>query len=219
MPTLLCSLEMGAEEAHRPPGVHRGPHSHRGGRARRLTDEQWLRYSNAGAEVARWPLFIEEGATTLSSIRAKARRAVRRHGIGLVVVDYLQLVEDPATRNQNRTVEVGAVAQGLKRLAKELHVPVVTPAQINRRSWDRADKRPTMADLRESGQIEQAADVILGLHRPIVFDPDEPERDAAQVGILKNRLGGRSNVWIDMAFAPAFGTWENLSRRLEPAVL
>lgn len=216
-PTLLCSLEMGSHELvsrlvsieSRVPTevVEHG----------RLSDTQWIRYSAAAQDVSDWPLYIEEGATTLAALRAKARRAVRRHAIGLVVVDYLQLVEDPATRSQNRTVEVGSVAQGLKRLAKELHVPVVAPAQINRQSWARTDKRPTMADLRESGQIEQAADVILGLHRPVVFDPDTEERDAAQVGILKNRLGGRSNLWIDMTFAPAFGTWESATRCEVPA--
>jgi len=218
-PTLLCSLEMGSQElvarmvsieAKVPTeAVEHG----------RLTDTQWLRYSAAAQGVANWPLYIEEGATTLSAIRAKARRAARRHNIGLIVVDYLQLVEDPATRGQNRAVEVGSVAQGLKRLAKELHVPVVAPAQINRQSWTRTDKRPNMADLRESGQIEQAADVVLGLHRPVVFDPDIPERDAAQVGILKNRLGGRSNVWLDMRFAPAFGTWESAAHGEAPSSL
>lgn len=219
VPTLLFSLEMGSHElaarlvsteARIPTElVERGA----------MSDAQWIRYSDAARTVSSWPLFIEEGATSLSGIRARARRAARRHGIGLVVVDYLQLVEDPATRSQNRTVEVGSVAQGLKRLAKELHVPVVAPAQINRQSWSRNDKRPTMADLRESGQIEQAADVILGLHRPLVFDPDTAERDAAQVGVLKNRLGGRANVWVDMVFAPAFGIWESLERRSPPAPL
>lgn len=114
-------------------------------------------------DTADVPLFIDDRpGISVAYARAKARKIKRQHGLGLIVVDYLQLMKGPG---ENRTQEVGGISRGLKALAKELRVPVIALAQINRAVESRVDKRPQMSDLRESGDIEADADVIMMLHR------------------------------------------------------
>lgn len=134
------------------------------------------------------PLTVDDTAQMdLGAIRATARRAAQRRGLGLVIVDYLQLIG--ATRRENRVLEVSELSSGLKGLARELRVPVVAAAQLNRASEIRADKRPQLSDLRESGQIEADADVVILLHRP-----DQNDRRSSRAGLVdlilaKNRHG------------------------------
>jgi replicative DNA helicase len=139
------------------------------------------------------PLFIDDSAgLTVAQIRAKARRIKARHGLDLIVVDYLQLMTC-GRRVESRQVEVSEMSRNLKLLAKELDVPVVALSQLNRGPEQRADKRPMLSDLRESGALEQDADLVILLHRPDMYDRDDPRAGEADLILAKNR-GGPTGV-------------------------
>lgn len=149
--------------------------------------DDWDRMSaSVGASMA-WPMFIDDTpAVTVAYVRAKARRIQRTHGLGLVVVDYLGLMRGIG---DSRTQEVGSISRGLKALAKELKVPVIALAQLNRASEGRPDKKPTLADLRDSGEIEQDADIVAMLHRESMHREAPEWEGLAQLLIRKNRNG------------------------------
>lgn len=128
----------------------------------------------------------ESPAVTVSHIRLRCRRIQRQHGLGLIVVDYLQLM---SARGENRTQEVGAISRGLKALAKELQVPVIAVAQINRGVENRNDKRPMLSDLRESGDIENDADIVLMIYRDEYYNPNSEARGLAEILVKKQRNG------------------------------
>ncbi|MBN9695938.1 MAG: replicative DNA helicase [Zoogloea sp.] len=147
----------------------------------------WDQMSSVAGASANWPMFIDDTpAVTVAYVRAKARRIQRTHGLGLVVIDYLGLMRGIG---DNRAQEVGSISRGLKALAKELRVPVIALAQLNRASEGRLDRKPTLADLRDSGEIEQDADIVAMLHRESMHR-DAPELEGlAQLLIRKNRNG------------------------------
>lgn len=150
-------------------------------------------------------------ARTLSQISAIARREKRRHGLDLIVIDYLSLIDGRPGRNDSREQEVAKISRGLKEVAKNVAVPVLALQQLNRQAEGRADHRPRMWDLRESGQIEQDADVIMLLHRPEKYDPaDRPGE--ADLDIAKNR-DGETGV-VTLAFEGSCVRFSNLSRRI-----
>lgn len=158
---------------------------------RRLTENDHARLRRAAADIAALPLVVDDRASLgVAHIRAKVRAAQRKGAVGIVVIDYLGLVRPPeGTRRQDRRVQVDAVAQALKELAMELRVPVVAMAQVNRGPEARADKMPTAADLREAGGQEQAADVVMLLHR----DPrDDQMGSTLHMFMAKNRHGGQA---------------------------
>ncbi len=175
--------------------------------AGRLDDLDFARLETRRAELSGAPLFIDDAAgSTLLAIRARARRQVVRGGLALLVVDYLQLI-GAERRGTRREAEVAEISRGLKALARELHVPVLAVAQLNRAVELRADKRPMLADLRESGQLEQDADLVMLLHRPAVYDR-EADPGAAELIIAKHRNGPAGVVrltWLPhrMSFASA----------------
>lgn len=151
------------------------------------------RVTAAADKVNAAPLFIDDTAQSdLASIRATARRVQQRHGLGLVVVDYLQLMTGGG-RYDNRVQEVTEISRGLKLLAKELQVPVVAAAQLNRLSEMRTDKRPHLSDLRESGSIEQDADIVILLHRPDYYDRADRPGEIDLI-VAKNRNGAQDTV-------------------------
>lgn len=157
-----------------------------------LEDEDWVRLTTALGKLNDAPIFIDEGAGLSSfDVRARARRLHRQCGeLGLIVVDYLQLMTGPAGRqSENRATEISEISRSLKSLAKELNVPVVALSQLNRGLEQRPDKRPVMSDLRESGAIEQDADVILFIYRDEVYNPDSPDKGTAEIIIAKQRNG------------------------------
>lgn len=161
----------------------------------RLDDAAWSRVTRAVGESGEAPLWIDDSADlTLADIRSRARRQARRTGLDLIAVDYLQLISAP--RAENRQVAVGAISRGLKLLAKELGVPVVVAAQLNRNPEHRADKRPLMSDLRESGSIESDADVILLIHREDYHDKESPRAGEADLIVDKNRGGPEDTVTV-----------------------
>ncbi|WP_280381373.1 replicative DNA helicase [Nocardia wallacei] len=165
-------------------------------RAGRLSDDDWTRLARRLAEINDAPLFVDDSANlTMMEIRAKARRLKQRHDIRLVVVDYLQLMTS-GKKVESRQQEVSEFSRSLKLLAKELEVPVIAVSQLNRGPEQRVDKRPMVADLRESGAIEQDADVIILLHRPDAYDRDDPRGGEADLILGKHRNGPTSTITV-----------------------
>lgn len=171
----------------------------------RLIDTDWDRASRAVGRMSQWPVAIDDsGRVTLPQLAAKLRRFASRHGrVGLVVVDYLQLMEGHG-RSDGRNDEISRISRGLKQLAREFKAPVLALSQLNRKSEERADKRPMMSDLRDSGAIEQDADVILLLHRESQYlrGPDAMS-GKAEVHVAKHRNGpvGTVNLYFDRDLA------------------
>ncbi len=157
----------------------------------RLLDTDWPKISDAIGRLGDAPIYIDDNPNiTVMDIRAKARRLKARDGLGLVVVDYLQLMSGHArSRAENRQVEVSEISRGLKVLARELDIPVVALSQLSRNLEMRQDKRPVLADLRESGSIEQDSDVVMFIYRDEIYNPDSPDRATAEIIIAKHRNG------------------------------
>jgi replicative DNA helicase len=180
-------------------------------RTGRLTDEEWQRLSHAMGRLHEAPVFIDEtAALDALELRARARRLKRQCGkLGLVIVDYLQLMS-AYSQGENRATEISEISRSLKALAKELDVPVVALSQLSRAVEQRNDRRPMMSDLRESGAIEQDADVIFFIYRDEVYNPDKPDaKGRAEVIIGKQRNGPIGKV--ELAFLGQFTRFENLA--------
>jgi replicative DNA helicase len=154
-----------------------------------LQEADWPRLSAALGRLAELPIFIDDSANvSIMEMRAKCRRLKARHGLGLVIIDYLQLMQT-TSRSENRQQEVSEISRALKILARDLEVPVMCASQLNRGVEYRADKRPLLADLRESGSIEQDSDVVMFLYRDEVYNPDTDARGEAELIIGKHRNG------------------------------
>ena len=158
-------------------------------RTGKLDDTDWPRLTSAVGILNEAPIYIDDTpALTPMEIRALARRIKREHGLGMIVVDYLQLMQLSGS-SENRATEISEISRGLKALAKELNVPVIALSQLNRSLEQRPNKRPIMSDLRESGAIEQDADVIVFIYRDEVYNEDSPDKGTAEVIIGKQRNG------------------------------
>ena len=158
-------------------------------RSGQIADEDWVRISSATQQLSEAKIFIDESpGLTPTDLRARARRVKREHGLDLVVVDYLQLMQVPGTK-ENRATEISEISRGLKALAKELHIPVIALSQLNRGVEQRENKVPVMSDLRESGAIEQDADIILLIYREEVYDKSTTKIGMAEIHIAKHRNG------------------------------
>ncbi len=159
-------------------------------RTGKLSDEDWPRISSTVSMLAEAKLYIDDTpALSPAEMRARARRLTKEHGqLGLIVVDYLQLMQVPGN-SENRTAEISEISRSLKGLAKELKVPVIALSQLNRGLEQRADKRPIMSDLRESGAIEQDADLIVFIYRDEVYNDASPDKGTAEIIIAKQRNG------------------------------
>ena len=152
-------------------------------------DEDWSRINTAVQLMSEAPIFIDDTpGLSPTEIRARSRRLQREHGLGLIVVDYLQLMSVPGS-NENRATEISEISRSLKALARELSVPIIALSQLNRSVEQRTDKRPVMSDLRESGAIEQDADLIIFIHREEVYNQDTPRKGIADIVIAKQRNG------------------------------
>ena len=212
LPVAVFSMEMGAAQlAVRIVGsIGRIDQSHL--RTGRLTDEEWPRLSEAIERLRNISLHIDESAgLTSSELRANARRLARQCGqLGLIVVDYLQLMSGSSSSEENRATELGEISRGLKMLAKELKCPVVALSQLNRSVETRPDKRPMMSDLRESGAIEQDADIIMFIYRDEYYTKDAcKEPGIAEVIIAKQRNGPTGVV--KLAFLKPITKFESLA--------
>lgn len=158
-------------------------------RTGKLSDDDWPKLTHAVGQLAEAPMYIDDTpALTPTELRSRARRLMREHGLGLIVIDYLQLMQVRGT-SENRTNEISEISRSLKSLAKELNVPIIALSQLNRSLEQRPNKRPVMSDLRESGAIEQDADVITFIYRDEVYNEDSPEKGIAEIIIGKQRNG------------------------------
>ncbi|OLL89569.1 Replicative DNA helicase [Pseudonocardia sp. Ae406_Ps2] len=165
-------------------------------RAGRMSEDDWTRMACRMSEISEAPLFIDDSPNlTLMEIRAKARRLKQRHDLKLIILDYLQLMTS-GRKVESRQQEVSEFSRQIKLLAKELEVPVVAMSQLNRGPEQRTDKRPMLSDLRESGSIEQDADMVILLHRPDAFENDDPRAGEADLILAKHRNGPTVTVTV-----------------------
>jgi replicative DNA helicase len=180
-------------------------------RTGRLQNEDWPRLTHALGRLNEAPVFVDEsGALNALELRARARRLHRQfQGLGLIVVDYLQLMS-ATSQNENRATEISEISRSLKSLAKELNVPVVALSQLNRSLEQRPNKRPVMSDLRESGAIEQDADLILFIYRDEVYNEDTPDKGIAEIIIAKQRNGPIGTVRL--TFLGHYTRFENYAQ-------
>ncbi|MFD1812472.1 replicative DNA helicase [Rhodococcus gannanensis] len=165
-------------------------------RSGKMTDDDWTRLARRMSEISEAPLYIDDSPNlTMMEIRAKARRLKQKHDIKLVVLDYLQLMTS-GKKVESRQQEVSEFSRSLKLLAKELEVPVVAICQLNRGPEQRTDKRPQVSDLRESGSLEQDADMVMLLHRPDAFERDDPRGGEADIILGKHRGGPTATITV-----------------------
>ena len=170
----------------------------------------WQRVVDAAGRMYKAPIYIDDSpVVTVTDIRAKCRRLKRKRGLSLIVVDYLQLMESYG--QENRQQEIAQISRNLKNLARELEVPIIAVSQLNRSLESREDKRPRLSDLRESGSIEQDADVVMFVYRHEYYHPEEQEKKGiAEVIVAKHRAGSTGPV--EMTFQPEFTRFANLGR-------
>jgi replicative DNA helicase len=158
-------------------------------RSGHISDDDWVRITSATSQLSEAKIFVDEtSALNPTELRARARRVKREHGLNLIVVDYLQLMQVPGTV-ENRATEIAEISRGLKALAKELQVPVIALSQLNRAVEQREHKKPVMSDLRESGSLEQDADMILLIYRDEVYDKNTTKKGIAEIDLVKHRNG------------------------------
>ena len=211
LPVAVFSMEMGgAQLAMRMLSSVGRLDAHRV-RTGRLNDDEWARLSFALGKMHEAPLYIDETpALNPIDLRARARRLCRQCGkLGLIVIDYLQLMSAANGGGENRATEISEISRSLKGLAKELSVPVIALSQLNRSLEQRPNKRPVMSDLRESGAIEQDADVIMFIYRDEVYHPDTPDKCTAEIIIGKQRNGPIGTVRL--AFLGEYTRFENFA--------
>jgi replicative DNA helicase len=176
----------------------------------RLHESDWPKITHAIGRLAEAPIYIDDNPNvTVMDIRAKARRMKSRDGLGLVVIDYLQLMTGRA-KAENRQVEVSEISRSLKILARELEVPVVALSQLSRNLEMRADKRPVLADLRESGSLEQDADVVMFIYRDEIYDSESSDRGTAEIIVAKHRNGPTGKT--QLAFLDHYTRFANMAR-------
>ena len=215
----MFSLEMGAEQLVQRMLASEGLIDSQHLRTGQLTDEEWRKLVVAAGSLDNTSIYIDDTpGIKMSEIRAKARRLAKEKGnLGLIVIDYLQLIEGP--RSESRQQEVSAISRQLKKLAKELHIPVIALSQLSRSVEQRQDKRPVLSDIRESGSIEQDADIVAFLYRDDYYRDERDEDDEGEVEaeadngeveviIEKNRSGTRGTV--KLMFSKPYNRFSNL---------
>ncbi|MDX2226007.1 MAG: replicative DNA helicase [Verrucomicrobiae bacterium] len=183
-----------------------------------VDEPSWTRITHAASELVEAPIYINDtGGLTIGQLRAIARRMKQRHKVELLIIDYLQLISSPERGRESRQAEISDISRTIKSIAKELQIPVIALSQLNRRVEDRDDKRPNLSDLRESGSIEQDADVVMLLVRPEYYAKDDEERDKlkgkATLIIAKQRNGPIGDVHL--TFINQYTRFENVSYREE----
>ncbi|MFM8829352.1 MAG: replicative DNA helicase [Actinomycetota bacterium] len=182
-------------------------------RSGRLSADDWPRVSQAADRLSKAPIFIDDSeGMTVTEMRTKARRLKAREGLGLVVVDYIQLMEGSPLlrrRDENRVQEISAISRGLKMMARDLDVPIIVVSQLNRSPDARTDKRPLLSDLRESGAIEQDADMVLLIYRDDYYETESESKGIAEVNVAKHRNGPTDRV--KLAFMGTYAKFGSLA--------
>jgi replicative DNA helicase len=181
-------------------------------RTGQLEPQEWQKIAQAASTLSQLPIYIDETpGINILEVKAKAKKLLKETPLGLIVIDYLQLMKG-LERKERREQEISEISSGLKALAKELNVPVVALSQLNRKVEERPDKRPQLADLRESGAIEQDADVILFIYRDEFYNKESPEKGIAEIIIGKQRNGPMGVV--KLAYFPQYTSFGNLDPNL-----
>ena len=175
-----------------------------------LNSDEWLKLGEASGKLSEMPLYIDDTPGLSSAeLRAKCRKAKLEKNIGLVIIDYLQLMESK-NKSSSRQQEISEISRSLKILAKELSVPVIALSQLSRATESRTDHRPMLSDLRESGAIEQDADIVMFLHREDYYNADTDKKNVAEVIIAKNRSGSTGTV--ELAWLGQYTKFANVYR-------
>ena len=210
MPVAIFTLEMSREEVVSRMLCASGRIDSQRLRSGQLGEADFTKLSNAASILYKKPIYVDDSpGLTVTEIRAKCRRMKRRPGLSLVVVDYLQLMQ--GSGQENRQQEIAAISRSLKNLARELDVPIMALSQLNRSMEQREDKRPRLSDLRESGSLEQDADVVMFIYRHEYYHPEAQEtRGIAEIAIAKHRQGATGR--IDMTFLPEFTLFSDMGR-------
>ena len=211
LPVLVFSMEMGASQLALRLVGSLGRIDQQRLRTGRLDNSEWERLTGAVEQLGKVQLLIDETAgLTSSELRARARRMARQFGtLGLIVIDYLQLMSGSSGSDENRATELGEISRGLKALAKELQCPVLALSQLNRSVESRNDKRPMMSDLRESGAIEQDADIIMFIYRDDYYNKESKEPGVSEIVIAKQRNGPVGTV--KLTFLKPLTRFDNLA--------
>ena len=209
-PVVIFSLEMSKEEVVQRFLASDAKVDSQRLRKGSLQEQDWGRLSAALGRLAEAPIFIDDSANiSMMEMRAKCRRLKARHGLGLVIVDYLQLMQSPR-KSENRQQEVSEISRNLKILARELGVPVICASQLNRGVEMRSDKRPMLGDLRESGAIEQDADMVMFIYRDEIYNPDSEAKGEAELIVAKHRNGPTGTVRL--AFMNQYTKFASIAR-------
>ena len=210
-PVLVFSMEMPADSLAMRMMSSLGRIDQNRIRTGKLNDDDWSRVTSTVHMLSEANLYIDDSPSlSPAELRARARRLVKEQGpLGLIVIDYLQLMKVPGFRADNRAAEISEISRSLKALAKELNVPVIALSQLNRSLEQRHDKRPVMSDLRESGAIEQDADLICFIYRDEVYNEDSPDKGSAEIIIAKQRNGPIGKVRV--AFLGQYTRFEDLA--------
>ncbi|GER67325.1 replicative DNA helicase [Weizmannia acidilactici] len=212
----IFSLEMGAEQLVMRMLCAEGNIDAQRLRTGALTDEDWRKLTMAMGSLSNSGIYIDDTpGVRVSEIRSKCRRLKQEHGLGMVVIDYLQLIQGSARSRENRQQEVSEISRSLKALARELEVPVIALSQLSRSVEQRQDKRPMMSDIRESGSIEQDADIVAFLYREDYYEQDTENKNIIEIIIAKQRNGPVGTV--QLAFVKEYNKFVNLERRYDDA--
>jgi replicative DNA helicase len=211
VPTVIFSLEMSKEQVGNRILCSESMVESERIRTGKIEDSDWTKLVQTLGELSEAPIYIDDTpGITAMEIRARARKLKMEKNIGLIVIDYLQLITGSSGRNSSREQEIAEISRSLKILAKELDIPVVALSQLSRATEKRDDKRPMMSDLRESGSIEQDADIIMFLYRDDYYNPESPEQNVTEIIIGKQRNGSVGT--IKLAWLPNYTKFANLAR-------
>lgn len=210
----IFSLEMGAEQLVMRMLCAEGNINAQSLRTGKMTEDDWKKLTMAMGSLSNAGIFIDDTpGIRVGEIRSKCRRLQQEHGLGMILIDYLQLIQGNGRSGENRQQEVSEISRSLKALARELSVPVIALSQLSRGVESRQDKRPMMSDIRESGSIEQDADIVAFLYRDDYYDKETENRNIIEIIIAKQRNGPVGTV--ELAFVKEFNKFVNLDRRHE----
>jgi replicative DNA helicase len=215
IPALVFSLEMSSPQLALRSISSLGKINLQRLRSGRLEDDDWSRLTAAASKIQDAPFFLDSNPMiTASQMHSRAKQIKRKHGLGLIVIDYLQLMSEASGNTRNE--ELSSITRRLKLMAKDLNVPVILLSQLNRNLEARQNKRPVMSDLRESGAIEQDADLIAMIYRDEVYNPDSPNKGAAEIIITKQRMGPIGKVIL--SFEGEYSRFGNFSGQYQQEV-
>ncbi|MBA9028060.1 MULTISPECIES: replicative DNA helicase [Bacillaceae] len=212
----IFSLEMGAEQLVMRMLCAEGNINAQNLRTGALTDEDWRKLTMAMGSLSNAGIYIDDTpGVRIGEIRSKCRRLKQENGLGMIMIDYLQLIQGNGRSGENRQQEVSEISRSLKSLARELQVPVIALSQLSRGVEQRQDKRPMMSDIRESGSIEQDADIVAFLYRDDYYDKESENKNIIEIIIAKQRNGPVGTV--SLAFVKEYNKFVNLERRFDDA--